>query len=151
MARVKRYVATLNERRSVIETREQQEDLLNEVGHDPSADLLVEEERGQMRGLERLLYFALGLGTRTDVPCFTLLRAQNEYALAFLSEAWSERRAFDPSRKGQNEGVSFRLSSGEAMSIPKAKCLPEETAMKAVRHFFEHRRPPAWLSYDRAQ
>ena len=150
VAKSRRYLATLGEQRLAVATPEDRERLLNQIQQQAVVDLLVERERAHMVGFERLVYSALGLGTKTDEPCVSLLRSGEHCALTFLTPSWGERRALDPARKGMSGRVAFTLSTGESTSLDLSECLGVREALAALSHFLEHGKRPGGLSYVNA-
>ena len=151
MATSKRYRATLGKQTLAVATTEEREQLLNQIQNQATVDLLVEEEGRQMRGFERFVYAALGLGTRTDKPCVSLLRSGDHCALTFLTPSWGERRALSHARQGLSGNVAFTLSTGENTSRDLSECLEVGEALAALNHFLQHGKRPGGLSYVNAE
>jgi hypothetical protein len=131
-------------------TRDRPEDLeryLEEARGLEYADLSLAEYRGEMKGIERLVYRMLGLTTDVEGGAVHVLTNKDCASVTFLDEDHNELQVVESDSQGPMESVAFVLENGQRTESPRSDCIPVARAFDAVRHLFEHGKRPKGLRY----
>lgn len=142
-----RYTVRLQGREQVIDRPEDLERYLEEGRGLEYADLSLAECRGQMKGVERLVYRMLGLTTDVEGDAVHVLTNKDCASVTFLDEDHNEFQVVESDSQGPMESVAFVLENGQRTESSRSDCIPVARAFYAVRHFVWHGKRPNGLRY----